>query len=129
MTEKITGEKLEQIFDLCYEYDLFDFIFDQESNILTTQEWEIYFEYSARLKDFIKEVGKKNPDKKQFPMSGEEKEILEKFDRISSEREKSYKKTLVKKKTDHFLKTLQTYLHLKKQLMKSKRQCKRSLEN
>jgi len=110
MSEKITGEKLEQIFDLCYEHDLFDFIFDKEDSLLTPEEWEVYSEYAARMKEFIKEVGKDKTTKKTFAMSGEEKEIVAKIDKVSNEREKYYKKTLVKKENRPFVKALANLL-------------------
>jgi len=102
---KLTGSQVEDAIDLCQEFDLFDFIFEQDKTILTSKEWEVYEEYRQRLKTFIDKEVKKDPKKspEKFATSGEEDDIVEKINKSYIDRELKKKKLLLKKENREFL--------------------------
>lgn len=105
--DTLTGEQIEKAIDLCQDFDLFDFIFEQDNATLNNHEWEVYEEYRLRLKSFI-EKQSKNKSKDQaekFATSGEEDEIVEKVNKAYSDREFKRKKILLKKENREFLKS------------------------
>jgi len=102
---KLTGSQVEDTIDLCQEFDLFDFIFEQDKTILTSKEWEVYEEYRQRLKTFIDKEVKKDSKKsaEKFATSGEEDDIVEKINKSYIDRELKKKKLLLKKENREFL--------------------------
>lgn len=108
-TEKLTGLQLEQVIDLANDYNLFDFIFEEEDSLLSVKEWEVYSEYLTRLKQFASQ--NKDNKKAEFATSGQEDEVIKKLNLAVVKRDYENKKTLLKKENRPFIKDLAKILN------------------